>query len=189
MLHVPCDSVSVWPTRNFVAEIVGGALAAGSTTGYSYQWRRCDKSGSSCQSIPGATAQTYTLAVADTVDTIRVVETASNGSGSGTPAASKQTVVVTGTLPPAPHINGTLNGKLGTAKFHFTAKGATGFRCALVLKPTRKGAKLPAPRYVACSATKTFKHLKKGRTYVLYVRSVNNNGTDKTATVETFKIH
>ena len=160
-----------------------------SPTGYTYQWQRCDKSGGNCQSIPGATAQTYTLGVADTGDTIRVVETASNGNGAGKSATSGQTVLVTPTLPPPPHIKATLSSNGLTAKFHFTAKGATGFRCALVLKPLRKHAKVPAPRYVACAATTAFKHLKKGRTYVLYVRAANDGGTEKTPAVYTFKIH
>jgi hypothetical protein len=78
-------------------------------TGYAYQWQRCDSSGSNCMSISGATGQTYALAAADVGQTIRVQETASNASGSGT-ASSSATAVVT-PLPPVstapPTISGT----------------------------------------------------------------------------------
>jgi hypothetical protein len=70
-----------------------------------------------------------------------------------------------------------ISSKNHTAKFRFKATGvSTGFRCALVLVPTRKHAKTPSPKYVACGSSKTFKHLKIGR-YVLYVRAVGPGGT------------
>ncbi|HUZ47004.1 MAG TPA: putative Ig domain-containing protein [Terriglobia bacterium] len=67
-----------------------GALLGASTgawsgvpTNYSYQWYRCDSSGSSCSSIVGANSQTYALlAGADAGATLRVTVTASNTSGS-----------------------------------------------------------------------------------------------------------
>ena len=74
-----------------------------------------------------------------------------------------------------------------TAKFRFKATGdSTGFRCALVLLPTRKHAKTPSPKYVACGSSKTFKHLKIGK-YVLYVRAVGPGGT-RSPIVYRFKI-
>ena len=74
-----------------------------------------------------------------------------------------------------------------TATFRFKASGkSTGFRCALVLVPTRKHAKTPAPKYVACGSTKTFKHLKIGK-YILYVRAVGPGGT-RSPIVYRFKI-
>jgi hypothetical protein len=74
-----------------------------------------------------------------------------------------------------------------TAKFKFKATGeSTGFRCALVLLPTRKHAKTPSPKYVACGSTKTFKHLKIGK-YVLYVRAIGPGGT-RSPIVYRFKI-
>lgn len=65
-----------------------------SPSGYADQWQRCDPSGNNCQSIVGATAQTYTLTAADAGSTIRVEETASNAEGSSTPAVSAPTAVV-----------------------------------------------------------------------------------------------
>jgi hypothetical protein len=69
-------------------------------TSFAYQWRRCDGSGASCANISSATASTYALVLADVGSTIRVVVTASNTSGSSSPATSDQTAVIAG-LPPA----------------------------------------------------------------------------------------
>ena len=57
-----------------------------SPSGYSYQWEDCDSTGSNCQAITGATGETYILGAGDVGSTIRVVETASNASGAGSPA-------------------------------------------------------------------------------------------------------
>ncbi|MDQ2901490.1 MAG: S8 family serine peptidase, partial [Acidobacteriota bacterium] len=69
----------------------GGLLGAstgmwlGAPTAYAYQWYRCGGNGSNCQSVPGATAQSYAaLASADTGATFSVAVTASNTSGSST---------------------------------------------------------------------------------------------------------
>ena len=48
------------------------------------QWVRCDPAGANCSDIPGATATEYTPAGADLGDTIRVRETATDGSGTST---------------------------------------------------------------------------------------------------------
>ena len=49
---------------------------------YSYQWNRCNSSGSSCAPIPGASGQTYALlAAADVQATLSVTVTASNSLG------------------------------------------------------------------------------------------------------------
>lgn len=59
-----------------------------SPTSYTIQWVRCDGYGSACQAIPGATAQTYTLAAADVGHAIRVEETAANAAGSSSGVAN-----------------------------------------------------------------------------------------------------
>ncbi len=69
-------------------------------TSFTYQWRRCNGSGANCTNISSATSSTYVLVLADVTSTIRVVVTASNTSGSSSPATSSQTAVVAG-LPPA----------------------------------------------------------------------------------------
>jgi outer membrane protein assembly factor BamB len=65
-----------------------------SPTSFTYQWQRCDTSGTSCSAIPGATSNSYTLAAADVGDTIRVQETASNPRPIAAPATSAPTAVV-----------------------------------------------------------------------------------------------
>ena len=52
-----------------------------SPTSYGYQWLRCDTSGASCTSIPGATLSAYMLAAADADSTVRARVTATNGAG------------------------------------------------------------------------------------------------------------
>jgi unsaturated rhamnogalacturonyl hydrolase len=70
-----------------------------SPTSYGYQWEECNGSGASCSEIAGATNQTYRLTNADVEHTLRVVETAFSGAGSGDSASSSETAVVT-PLPP-----------------------------------------------------------------------------------------
>ena len=70
--------------------MVGQTLTAdrgdwsGSPTSFTYQWQRCDNSGSSCGDISGATTTKYKLADADVGNTVRVQVTAKNGDGSTT---------------------------------------------------------------------------------------------------------
>ena len=81
-----------------------------SPTGFGYQWEDCDSGGNNCTPIGGATASTYTLQNGDAGHKVRVVETATNAAGSGTPATSAATAVVL-PLPPGnispPTISGT----------------------------------------------------------------------------------
>jgi hypothetical protein len=191
------------PTISGVAATKGQTLTEGhgswsnGPTGYSYQWQRCNSSGSSCQPIVGATAQTHKLVTADVGHRLTVQETASNVSGAGSPATSSATAVVHaspagGTKPhKAPNtrlLSERINSKAHSATFRFKARGkATGFRCALVRRPTRKGAKTPAPKYSACRSPKTFKHLKVGK-YVFYVRAVGPRVVNKTPASYGFKI-
>ena len=70
-----------------------------SPTGFTYQWLRCEASGSGCAAIGGATGQTYVPVAEDLGHTLRVTEAASNAGGSGTAVESKATSVV---LPPVP---------------------------------------------------------------------------------------
>ena len=81
---------------------------SGSPTSFAYRWRDCDTSGAGCVDIAGATGSSYLLQAADVGHTLRVVVTATNGSGS-TPATSAQTGAVAavaaatnGSAPPPP---------------------------------------------------------------------------------------
>ena len=68
---------------------------ANGPTAYAYQWQRCDASGANCVAIGGASASAYTPGPADYAVTLRVVVTASNSAGAGTPAVSAPTAQVT----------------------------------------------------------------------------------------------
>jgi len=50
---------------------------------YTYQWQRCNSSGSSCGSIGGATNQNYVASSGDIGHTVRVEVTAANADGKG----------------------------------------------------------------------------------------------------------
>ena len=63
------------------------------------QWEDCSTSGSECSPSAGATGSTYLLAAADVGHSIRVLESATNASGTGAPATSTQTATVTSDTP------------------------------------------------------------------------------------------
>lgn len=181
-------------------------------TNYTYQWEDCAAAGGDCTAIAGATGQTYTLTASDVGSTIRVVETAANTGGAtgatstatttvsaasvGTPAGGQPgqgagasgAASVSHTAPNTDLATEHISSKDHTARFHFKATGdSTGFQCALVHKPERKGAETPAPRYAACSSPKTYEHLEVGK-YEFYVRAIGPGGADKTPAAFVFKI-
>lgn len=71
-----------------------GSWAGSQPMSFSYQWQRCDGTGSSCANVSGATGSTYALASADQGSTLRIVVTATNSAGSAS-AQSSVTPVVT----------------------------------------------------------------------------------------------
>jgi len=103
------------------APSISGTAARGSTlsaspgtwtpagTSYAYQWQRSANGGSTWTKIAGATAATYTLAVADEKDQIDVVVSATNSHGSA--AAQSAAVGPVKSSPPAvsaaPSVSGT----------------------------------------------------------------------------------
>ena len=86
--------------------VVGNTLTAstgtwsGSNPVFTYQWQKCDSSGSaaSCANISGATANVYVPANEDVGSTLRVLVTATNSLGSAT-KESNTTPVVASTKP------------------------------------------------------------------------------------------
>ena len=80
-------------------EQVGQQLTASTGTwsaspiSFTYQWRRCNASGSACVDLGGATGSIYMAVAADAGSTLRVVVTATNATGSNA-ATSNQTAVV-----------------------------------------------------------------------------------------------
>jgi hypothetical protein len=115
---------------------VGHATWANSPTSFAYQWIRCDASGASCTAITGATAQAYTLGVADIGSTVRVAETGSNIFGSG--AITSAATAVVQPLPPPPippppptaSIIGTF-GSGATVSIAIACQGVGGQICAI----------------------------------------------------------
>ena len=69
---------------------------------FSYQWRRCDKTGGGCAHISGATASTYTVLGSDAGHTVRVAVTAKNSEGSDSATSVPTAVIAT---PPTPVSN------------------------------------------------------------------------------------
>ncbi|MGE3856644.1 MAG: LysM peptidoglycan-binding domain-containing protein [Dehalococcoidia bacterium] len=109
------------PPSNTVPPTISGTTTQGEqltaangtwlgTPTFTYQWRRCDAAGNNCVDIGGATAQTYTLVLADVGGTVRVVVTGTNGAGNAN-ATSAQTAVIAALPPPSntvpPVISGT----------------------------------------------------------------------------------
>jgi parallel beta-helix repeat protein len=77
------------------------------------QWQRCDASGGNCADIGGATGSTYLLVAADVGQTVRVVETATNDSGSASQESAVTTVVTAAASAP---VNGSPPVVSGTAQ-------------------------------------------------------------------------
>jgi hypothetical protein len=70
----------------------------GGITSFSYQWQRCDSNGASCSAVTDATGKTYGVRSVDSGNTLRVVVTATNLTGS-TNTTSSQTSLVSGITP------------------------------------------------------------------------------------------
>ncbi|HUO70553.1 MAG TPA: hypothetical protein VMU39_07235 [Solirubrobacteraceae bacterium] len=67
---------------------------------FTYQWQRCDTGGANCVAIAGATAQVYTVALADESTTLRAVVAATNTDGTLSRSSAP-----TATIAPAPPSN------------------------------------------------------------------------------------
>ncbi len=81
---------------------------------FSYQWRRCDKTGGGCANISGATDNTYQVLGADGDNTLRAVVTAKNREGSDS-ATSVPTAVIAAPPPPVSNNGCPANKSLKTA--------------------------------------------------------------------------
>lgn len=77
---------------------------------YSYQWRRCNSSGSSCSNV-GTNSATYTLVSGDVNHTMEVIVTGTNAVGVAA-ATSSHTAVVTSPAKPANQALPTISGNL-----------------------------------------------------------------------------
>ncbi len=68
-------------------------------TSVAYQWESCNSSGVLCTALAGATSRTLVLGSANVGRTIRVVVTAADAAGGGTPGASAESSVVSSDEP------------------------------------------------------------------------------------------
>jgi hypothetical protein len=98
-----------------------GSWTSAQTITYTYQWLRCNPSGSSCAPIAGAASSSYRLVSADVGSTIRSQVTATDSLGSNS-AQSAQTAVVVA----SPPVNTALPVVSGTAKVGQTLTTSTG---------------------------------------------------------------
>jgi hypothetical protein len=83
---------------------------SGSPTAFTFQWQRCNSSGSDCGNISSATARTYRLTDADVGNALRVQVRATNSDGSTT-ANSNPTDVVSGNAAPRVTEKASISGK------------------------------------------------------------------------------
>ncbi len=95
-----------------------------SPTSFSYQWKDCNSSGTSCAAIGGATSSTRVLASSDVGHTLRVVVKATNSGGSGE-ATSAASATVVAAPPPAP-VNTVLPSISGTTEEGKTLSAGNG---------------------------------------------------------------
>jgi hypothetical protein len=107
----PSSVITAAPPANTVAPTVTGTVEDAQTLtadngawsgtaplSYTYQWEQCDWSGTNCQSIPGATEQTYTANSNDVGYTLVVQVSATNSAGSA--AASSAATPTVALAPP-----------------------------------------------------------------------------------------
>jgi hypothetical protein len=149
----------------------------------SYQWLRCDSSGSSCAPIGGATASTYALVTADVGSTIVVAVTATNTAGSSGPVNSPATAVIQALIiPPAnsstPSISGTPvdNQVLTASPGVWTGQPAPSFSYQWLQCDT-SGASC-APIGAATGSTYTIVTADVGSTIVVAVTATNSGGSE-----------
>jgi len=94
---------------------------SGAPTSFAYGWRRCDRNGAACVTIPGALALTYRATAADVGRRLRVIVTARNATGPAT-ATSAPTAIVTA----RPPRNTALPKATGTARLGRTLTATPG---------------------------------------------------------------
>lgn len=91
---LPVITPSTPPLENVPVSTSNGSWA-NTPTSFTYQWLRCNKLGTKCVTIPGATKSTYAPDEADVESTLRAAVTAKNAEGEAT-AQSEATGVVLG---------------------------------------------------------------------------------------------
>ena len=112
-----------------------------------------------------------------------------NTASPGGPGTSRGTATVRASSPPNAQLTTAQISSFGrSATFSFSATGsATGFQCAVVLRPTARFAPTPTPSYAACRSPDAFGNLQEG-SYLFYVRAVGPGGVDRTPPTYSFTI-
>ena len=100
-VNTAAPSISGTPKVGEELDATNGSWTGG-VRSFAYQWQRCDAQGGSCVSVLGATGGSYGVRTADTGNTIRVVVTATNLSGSTNAVSSPTQLVGTNVPAPAP---------------------------------------------------------------------------------------
>ncbi len=72
---------------------------SGTPTSFTEQWALCNATGADCRAVPGATGASLAVTAADVGSTVRVLESASNAAGTGTPSAAAPTATVVSDTP------------------------------------------------------------------------------------------
>jgi hypothetical protein len=107
--NLAAPTISGQPAQGQQLSATTGSWSATPPASYTYQWERCDGSGSACVNISSATSTTYTPTGPDVGSTLRVVVTATNPGGQAS-ATSAQTAVVAG--PPVDTTPPTISGSV-----------------------------------------------------------------------------
>jgi hypothetical protein len=100
---------------------VGDGTWAGSPASFAYQWQRCDANGQNCADIGGATADTYTIQLADLGHDLVAEVTATGPGGSATATAT----VSVADPRPVPQALPFLSGDVSTAGNVLTVSNGT----------------------------------------------------------------
>ena len=135
----------------------------GSPTSYRYEWLRCDPSGLSCNAIPDAADQTYSLTKADVAFSIRFRVTATNAAGSSVASSQPTLVVKNGTQDSNPQL---VASAAPGSPVSFRASGAIRTHHALqwfTMRPVRRTIRV---RYFDSRAMVSFRALRITRFHV-----------------------
>ena len=88
---------------------------SGQTSGFAFQWLRCDSAGAACASIPGQTASTHLIAASEAGSTLRVAVTALSRNGSALATSAATALITVPASPPPPPPPTQQNGRFGFA--------------------------------------------------------------------------
>ena len=113
-----------------------GSWNGATPTSYTYQWQRCDTSGAGCRNITDATSQTYSAASLDVGNTLRVIVTATNASGTAASISHQSS-----TIRSSSSVQVTLNANVKVVTYGHSATltgtvaGSTGDTVTILARP------------------------------------------------------